>query len=83
MSKQLKYVIKMKKCINCKWHEIGFWYPECWANYKEYIKGGKLYQEFVGKLETDIEMNKNGDCQFYKEKRWWKKLCDNFKRSKQ
>ena len=63
--------IKEKHLLRClkyykwhyKWHEIGFWYPECWAN-----------QEFVGRSETNIERNKNGDCCFYKEKRWWIKI---------
>ena len=72
----LQKEIKEKRiyCKNCYWHAIGFWRNECWANYKEYEKGGKIYQEFVGRLETDIEMNKNGNCCFYKEKRWWRRI---------
>ncbi len=66
----------MKKvyCKNCKWYQIGFWYEECWrfANFYEKEAGGKIYQEFVGKLELDIEQNKDNECPNYKKKHWWK-----------
>lgn len=69
----------MKKvyCKNCKNYEpYNFWgYKECWAKanlYKGQGERGKIYQEFVGKLEKDISNNFNNNCNFYKEKRWWK-----------
>lgn len=64
-----------KKCQNCKWFEkYNFWgHSECWRNHKYYEAEdkGKIYQDFVGRLERDVERNKNNDCPFYK-RIWWK-----------
>ena len=71
----------MKKlhCKNCKHFRIGFFYPECWIN-APYYETDKLnpnypniiYQDYMPKLEKDIEMNKDGNCRYYKKKHWWK-----------
>ena len=67
-----------KECKNCRWRTFpNFWgYEECWRHHNCYERenGGKIYQEFVGKLEKDIDQNKNNDCSYYEEKRWWRKL---------
>jgi len=66
----------MKKiyCKNCKWFEpFGWWHQECWRHHNCYERGGEIYQEFVGKLEKDIEQNRNYNCSYY-EPKWWRKL---------
>ena len=67
----------MKKvyCKNCRLSSINFWgYVECHRNWKEYEVEGKIYQDFIGKLEVDTLKNIDYDCSFYQEKRWWRKL---------
>jgi len=67
--------MKNKKvfCRNCKWCQYPNWwgYEECWFFNRCYSREGKIYQEYVGKLEKDISMNKNNNCPHYKRK-WWK-----------
>lgn len=59
-------------CENCKYYELfGFWHPECWRFCICYSRGGKIYQDFVGRLEKDIEQNKKNKCPYYQRK-WYK-----------
>lgn len=60
-------------CKNCRWFEPYNWWghKECWRFSICYQKKGKIYQEFMGKLELDIEQNEENNCSHYKRK-WWK-----------
>ena len=64
-------------CKNCEHYRIGFFYPECWlkAPYYETDKLDKhypniIYQDYLHKLEKDLELNKNNDCKYYTKKHW-------------
>ena len=64
--------MKKRYCKNCRYYEPENWwgYEEGWYFDKCYSREGKIYQEYVGKLEQDLIRNKD-NCPHYKPK-WWK-----------